>query len=120
VVRNGIRLYHINSGYWKSWVHTRVGWPDDQPGGWHLHRETTDEYLKQIVAEELVRKASGAIVWVVKSRANHYLDCEVLAAAAAGSLNVHKLQPLPDKQPPPSGAPVQQATQPVGFKRRTL
>jgi hypothetical protein len=35
-------------------------------------------------------------MWVKNYHDNHYLDCEVNAFAAAMTLQVHALQPLPD------------------------
>lgn len=105
VIRNGVRLFLVNTDYWKRWVHGRVRWPADQPGGWHLHAGVTEDYCKQIVSEQLLLKSSGRAVWLRKSRANHYLDCEVLAACAAYSINVHKLPPAPDPEKTSSAPP---------------
>ncbi len=112
VVKGGVKLCHINTDFFKRWIHGRVRWPEGQPGAWHLHEETSEEYCRHIVSEELVLKASGRATWVRKSRANHYLDCEVNATAAAYSLNVHQLPQLAGRQaqgnapplpnPPPS------------------
>jgi len=95
VVKSGVRLYHLNTDFFKRWVHGRIRWPEGQPGGWHLHNATTEDYCKQIVSEQMMLKASGRVTWIRKSRNNHFLDCEVNATAAAYSLNVHKLGPMP-------------------------
>jgi len=92
-VKHGIRLYHLNTDYFKRWLHGRIRWPKDQQGGWHLHNAVTEDYCKQIVSEQLLLKASGRAVWIRKSRNNHFLDCEVNATGAAHTLNVHKLPP---------------------------
>ena len=98
LIKGGVRLYHVNTDYWKRWIHSRVNWPPEaETGGWHLHNATTESYCRQIVAEEMVIKASGKAVWVRKSKENHYLDCEVLAACAAHSLGVQHLQAVPDE-----------------------
>lgn len=97
IVKNGVRLCHIDTDYFKRWIHGRIGWPEDQPGGWHLHANTSEEYCRQIVAEELVIKSSGRPVWVRRSKDNHYLDCEVGATAAAHSMNIHKLMPIEER-----------------------
>ena len=83
LVKGGIRLYHINTDYFKRWLHGRVRWPVGQLGGWHLHNAATEDYCKQMVSEQLLLKASGRATWIPKSRANHFLDCEVLSTAAA-------------------------------------
>lgn len=88
----GIDLVRLSTDFFKSWVHERLRWPEDQPGGWHLHAEVTEDYCKQIVSEARVRKPGGGIVWVLKSRNNHYLDCEALAYAAAYMLGAQRLR----------------------------
>lgn len=85
------RLAHVDAGYFKAWVHGRIAWPLDQPGAWRLPTDATDDYCAQIVAESRVTKPSGRIVWVRTSKANHYLDCEALNAAAAHLLGVQTL-----------------------------
>ncbi|RZV50753.1 MAG: hypothetical protein EX270_11130 [Pseudomonadales bacterium] len=99
VVKNGVKLWHINTDYFKRWVHARIRWPEDADrGGWFLHNQASEDYCRQMVAEELVIKASGKAIWIRRNKENHYLDCEVLTAAAAYSLNVHTLRPVPPKQ----------------------
>ncbi len=121
VIKGGVRLFHLNTDYFKRWIHGRIRWPEDQPGGWHLHYATSEDYCKQIVSEELVLKASGRSTWVRKSRNNHYLDCEVNATAAAYSLNVHKLSPLSSAASSPTTSPAGQPSRPrSGYERRSL
>jgi phage terminase large subunit GpA-like protein len=91
--RAGVTLAHVDASYFKSWVHGRIAWPADQPGAWHLPVDASDDYCEQLVAESRVLKASGRVVWVRSRKANHYLDAEVLNAAAAHLLSVHKIQP---------------------------
>lgn len=119
VIKGGVKLCHINTDYFKRWLHARVRWPAGQPGGWHLHNETTEDYCRQIVAEELVLKASGRAMWVRRSRQNHYLDAEVCATAAGYSINVHKLAPLttePAKNQSASLPPAMRG----GYERRNI
>lgn len=92
VIKEGLQLLHLDSDFFKSWVHTRLTWPDEQPGGWHISREATDDYCQQVVAEARVVKASGRATWVRTRRNNHYLDAEALNVAAAYFMNVHLLQ----------------------------
>lgn len=121
LVKNGVRLYRLNTDYFKRWIHGRIRWPEDQPGGWHLHSATTEDYCKQIVSEQMVLKASGRATWVRKSRSNHYLDCEVNATAAAHTLNVHKLGPSNGAPPEPkSDEGASQHRPPPGLQRRGL
>lgn len=88
----GLDLIRLDSGHWKSWVHERLAWPLDQPGAWHLHEEITEDYCRQIVAEAMVRGPSGKAVWIERSRENHYLDAEAMAAAAGFMLNVQHIK----------------------------
>ena len=121
VVRGGVKLCHINTDFFKRWIHARIKWPDGAPGGWHLHNQTTEDYARQMVAEELVTRASsGRMVWVIRSKDNHYIDCEVNATCAAWSLNVHKLQQLTDENTGVSSKGDQVSPVPAGYKRRGI
>jgi len=122
LIKGGVKLCHINTDYFKRWIHARVRWPQGQPGGWHLHAETTEDYCRQIVSEELVLKASGRATWIRRNRQNHYLDAEVNATAAGYSLNVHKLAPLPEQSPqnPPKPNADLAHARPSGYTRRQI
>lgn len=100
-IKSGVRLAHLDTDFFKRWIHGRVHWPEDQPGQWWLHAGTTEEYCKHIVAEQQLTLPSGRTRWARKD-ANHYLDAEMNATAAAWSLNVFALPPLPDDPPVPS------------------
>jgi phage terminase large subunit GpA-like protein len=99
VIKKGLQLWHLNSDYFKSWVHARIDWPQDQPGGWHLSQDTTDDYCQQLVAEARAVKPSGGITWVRLRRENHYLDCEAINVACAHILHIHTLKPIPAPSP---------------------
>lgn len=86
-------LFRLDTDHWKSWVHERLRYPQDAPGAWFLHEETPDEYCQQIVSEARITSPTGQPVWVQRSRENHFLDCEALAAAAGFQLNAHRLGP---------------------------
>jgi len=120
LIKGGVKLCHVNTDYFKRWLHARVRWPQGQPGGWHLHNETTEDYCRQIVSEELVLKASGRATWVRRSRQNHFLDAEVLATAAAYSINVHKLLPAAEASQAQTKAPSLPASPPTPYARRAL
>jgi phage terminase large subunit GpA-like protein len=81
-VKHGLPLWHFNSDQMKSFVHSRINWPVDQPGGWWLCEGMTEAYCKQIVAEQRVVKLSGKIRWIKVKKDNHYLDAEALAYLA--------------------------------------
>jgi len=98
--RYGLDLVRLDSDFFKSWVHQRVRWPDDQPGGWHLPSDTTEAYCRQIVSEGRVKKPSGGYLWVQRSRKNHFLDCEAMSYAAAYMLGVHRIADSAQRRKP--------------------
>lgn len=119
--RKGSSLAHVDVGYFKSFVHGRIAWPLDQPGSWNLPQDATDDYCDQLLAESRVVKGNGQVVWVRNSKANHYLDCEVLNAAAAHMLNVHALkgEATRETQPPTRTAPPAPVRQ-TAFRRNSM
>ena len=93
-------LIIVNTDFCKTWLFSRLRWPPDQPGGWHLHSKVDNEYCNMIVSEEVLTTPSGRRIWMRKqSRDNHYLDCEILALVAAMLMQVEKLKELPPKRP---------------------
>ncbi len=114
--RRGVRLAHIDSSYFKSWIHGRIAWPQDQPGAWHLPIDVTDDYCAQLVSEQRIAKPNGAVAWVKTRTANHFLDAEVLATAAAHLLQVPLLREKPaadaDDQGEPGAVPPKQSRPP--------
>ena len=92
-VANGMTLVLANGGMLKSMIHGRlrkeIGESDGAgSGSWMVFQGCDQEYAQQVTAEqEVVERRGGAEVkkWVKKTShaANHYLDCEVYAAAAA-------------------------------------
>lgn len=93
VIKAGITLWHIDTGYFKSWVHGRINWPAASPGAWHLPADATLDYCKQVVAESLIVSPNGKKTWKRHEKDNHFLDVEVLNAAAAEMLQ-HKLKKI--------------------------
>jgi phage terminase large subunit GpA-like protein len=100
-----LQLWHLDTDYFKTWLYSRFDWPVDQPGGFHLPVEATDDYCQQITAEAKKVSDSGAVEWVRVRKANHYLDCEVLNIAAAHILGVHLLRNETPKEPSPEVPP---------------
>lgn len=98
----GLDLVRLDSDVLKSWIHARVRWPDDQPGGWHIPTDATEDYCRQIASEARMRKPGGGVMWIRRTRHNHYLDAEALAYGAAKMLGVERLR---DDTPPPQRAP---------------
>lgn len=92
VDKYGLELIRLDTDYWKRFVHERLTWPLDQPGAWHIHEDVTEDYCRQLVAESRIISDSGKPQWIERSRQNHYLDCEAMAAAAGFMLNVHHIR----------------------------
>lgn len=86
-----LELIHLNSDFFKSLVHAKIRLPDDHAEAWHLPEDITEDYCRQIVSETRIISPVGKPVWVRKSRNNHFLDCEAMAAAAAYQLRLHNL-----------------------------
>ena len=90
----GLDLIRLDTDHWKSFVHERMVWPADQIGAWHIHQDVTEDYCRQLVAEARVLTPSKLKPqWIERSRENHFLDAEAMAAAAAYMLNVQNLRP---------------------------
>lgn len=115
VLKNGVDLWHFDTDFFKTWVHARLEWPEDKPGGFHLHQATTDDYCQQLVAEHRVVKPSGQVTWVRVRKDNHMLDCETNNALMAHVIGVHTLP----KEPKRADAPAPQPAAPAvgGFGR---
>jgi phage terminase large subunit GpA-like protein len=113
VIKNGQQLWHVDSGYFKGLVHSRIDWPQDQPGAWHLPTDISDDYAKQVIAESKITLPSGKTIWKRHDRENHALDCDAYAAAAARMLGVDRARRAKSaavsdevaEQPPPPKAP---------------
>lgn len=115
--KKGLQLWHLDTDYFKSWVHQRLAWPADQPGAFHLPQDITDDYCQQLTAEARVVKASGRATWVRVRKDNHYLDCEAIAAAVAHSLGIHRQREREVTEP--AAAPEAPLRQPTELQRPT-
>ena len=97
LIKNGLLIWHLDTDYFKTWLHSRYEWPVDQAGGFHLPEDVTDDYCMQMTSEAKVAKPSGQTAWVTVRKANHLFDCEALNVAAAHILNVHTLRAKKDE-----------------------
>jgi phage terminase large subunit GpA-like protein len=98
IIRGGLVLWNLNVSQYKDKINRLVTTMD--PCKWHIFRNPTDEYLSQFTSEHkvLVRNRNtgrAKEVWQKKKTAvaNHYLDAEVYAVAAADiirALNIRK------------------------------
>ena len=78
-IPGGLWLYLLDTHYFKSLIFARLEPDARQP--MTLHRKTDEAFASQLAAEALVRDRNGKHVWVRKRRANHYLDCCMMADA---------------------------------------
>jgi phage terminase large subunit GpA-like protein len=110
----GLDLFRLHTDHWKSWVHSRLIWPEDQPGAFFLHEEATEDYCRQLVSEARTKSPTGKPVWVRKSRNNHFLDCEAMNAAAGFMLGVHRFPAgtLRAREPEPEVVVIEPASPP--------
>lgn len=118
----GLELMRLDTDHWKQFVHERLQWPHDQAGAWYIHHDVTEDYCRQLVAEVRIITDSNKPQWIQRSRENHFLDAEAMAAAAGHLLNVQHLRGLggapaagKDDPPPPTpeGAPIAVAIAPA-------
>jgi phage terminase large subunit GpA-like protein len=87
-----MKLVMLDTDFFKSLVHSRIKTPIEAPGALHLHREADEDYARQLLSEvRLVEPGKTKPVWKQVKRANHYLDCEALAAAAGYAMNVQRI-----------------------------
>ena len=92
VIKQGLKLWHLDTDFFKSFVYTRLEWEVSQLGGWHCPADTEDEYFRQLVAEARIILANGNVKWEQLRKDNHYLDCEMNATAAAHILRLYRLK----------------------------
>ena len=88
----GLRAVKVNTKYYKDNLAVKLNAIPESAGSVRLYRDCDEDFRKQLLSE--VRDEKGN--WKqVGSRANHYLDCWVLANCAADHLGV-KHWPKPD------------------------
>ena len=84
-----LTLWQVNTKAFKNRLQRLIAASPGEPGEWHLHRDTTEDYMRQMTSEHLVRKRGNRVAtWQLRSsgRENHYLDCETYCAALAEAL----------------------------------
>lgn len=108
--RYALDLVHLNTDFFKSWVHDGFRRPVGAPRTITVAADTRPDFALQI-ASEVRSIVNLKPKWVQLSADNHYLDCLAMACAAAYSLNVLSLPagivrltscPLNDPPPPPA------------------
>lgn len=82
VIPGGIRLFLLNTDQLKDALHYHLSVKLGEPGAWHLHEESGEEYARHIISEEKRIDRKGFASWKATG-ANHWLDAEIYAMAAA-------------------------------------
>lgn len=96
-IPGGLQLYHLDTNYFKNKIHRWMSFNDSGETKFHLHDRPEGNYLNQICSERKIIERDGKgrahEVWKLMTghAANHYLDCEVEATAAAEMLRVYAL-----------------------------
>jgi len=99
-IPGGLLLWHIDTSYFKDKISRLVkNTKLDSPGGWHLHKDPSDEYLKQFCGEHkiIIRdKKTGRAreEWRTVSvhAQSHFFDTECYSIAAAEMIRVFAMQ----------------------------
>ena len=92
---NGMTLVLVDGGKYKEQIAARMR-KENGTGAWMVYQGCDLDYAEQVTAEHKITERSGGKEvqrWVLKTSHadNHYLDCEVYAAAAADVLGVRNL-----------------------------
>ncbi len=113
VIPGGLVLWHLNTTQYKDKINRLVTSRD--PCKWHIFKNPSEEYLTQFTSEHKVlirNRTTGKAkeLWQKKKEAsaNHYLDAEVYALAAADiirALNIRKDNASSTYKPPAEKAP---------------
>lgn len=92
----GMNLIIVDGGKYKEMIAGHLQKPNGE-GSWMVYKGCDEEYAAQVTSEQKVnvKTANGKIKeeWHLKHShaANHYLDCEVYAMAAADTLGLRGL-----------------------------
>lgn len=91
----GMTLVLVDGGKYKDMIAARMR-KKNGTGSWMVYHGCDLEYAEQVTAEHKITERAGGketLRWVLKTSHadNHYLDCEVYAAAAADVLGVRSL-----------------------------
>jgi len=120
VSKNGqvVLLMEINADHWKTYLHTRLSTPIDQPGALVLFNTAKPvehmSFARHLTAERKVEEyqpGKGVVVkWVREKQANHWLDCSYIACAMGHLCGVRvtgmqESPPAKQKRTLPSGRP---------------
>ena len=81
-----VKLLRADVTFFKNILAGKLEIAPEDPGAFHLHAETTEDYARHMTAEYIDEEKQ---IWMCPAgRANHYWDCEVMALVAAEVLRV--------------------------------
>ena len=84
-IPGGLKLLRADVNYFKNVLAGKLAVSGADPGAWHLHAETTEEWARHLCAEYINDKG----LWECPpSKANHGWDCSVYNLVAATVLGV--------------------------------
>jgi len=88
----GLKLYNLNATHFKDRVAAKLLVNPADPGAWHLHADTDQEFARQMCVEG---KDDGGHWQNPKKKANHYWDCSYMELALV-EIHQVKLWARPD------------------------
>jgi phage terminase large subunit GpA-like protein len=84
-IPGGVKLLRADVNYHKNILAAKLAIAAADPGAWHLHAETSEEWARHLCAEYINDKG----LWECPAaKANHGWDCSVYALVAANVLGV--------------------------------
>jgi len=96
-----VRIYNVNKAMFLTALHQSFEIPLGEPGAFHIHSETTDEFCLHMAAEhqvKIIKSVNGAkrevLIWQPRTPTtpNHYLDGWVYGLAIAHFLGATRLR----------------------------
>ena len=76
---SGIRLWKIDTAYFKDLFASQLQIPHPDPGCVYLHKDTQNDFAHQLASEVKRRNKKGRYQWVRVRGQNHHLDTSIYA-----------------------------------------
>jgi phage terminase large subunit GpA-like protein len=84
-IPGGLDLYICDSHHYKDQLAGKLRIKNDDPGAWHLHAETPEEFAREMCAEYMDERR----MWQCpKGKANHDWDCSMMELVGADVLQL--------------------------------
>lgn len=116
-IPGGLWLYLLDTQYFKGLLFSRFGHDARQPVT--LHNGTEQVFADHLSAESLQRDRNGKLVWVRKRKANHLLDCCMMAHACVDGSWLPSLHMLLEREAAARAVPVPPPTASVDLPMPT-